>query len=120
MEQDLALAQSATAISAAAREFVAFSEGEPALAAQAGVEVLALEARGILSGGAHHRLASTGAGPADLGALSRLEGIVALAGARLDALDAAIARDSQGSGIEQLAGFIGLASGAVGLYNALA
>ncbi len=120
MYQNEALAQSATAISAAAREFIAFAEGEPTLAAQAGVEVLALEARGILSGGAHHRLASAGTVAADLEALSRLEGVVALAGARLDALDAAIAADSKGSGIEQLAGFIGLASGAVGLYNALA
>ena len=105
-----AFAVSAKALSGAALELVAFADGEPALASRAGVEVLALEARGIMSAGAPMRLAAKEAAPGDMEALARLEGIVTLAEARLDALDASLGATESGGGIERLSGFIGIAS----------
>lgn len=112
-----ALAGRARRLASAAREFVSFAESEPMLAGRAGVEVLALEARGILGAGAAQRAAQGMAEPADVETLVRLDGVVALAGARLESLEAAMEAAEGEGGFQKLAGIIGLASGAVGLIK---
>ena len=103
----------------AARELVSFADEHPALAARAGVEVLALEARmalqaGRLSVGRTHAL-----GVRELVAFERLDGIVALASSRMGECVAAIDREMSGQGIESIGRIIGLAGGAIGILKSI-
>lgn len=111
------LAGRARQLASAAREFVSFADSEPTLAARAGVEVLALEARGILGNGAAQRAAQGMPESGDVETLVRLEGVVTLAGARMEGLEAAMEAAEGEGGFQRLAGIIGLASGAVGLIK---
>ncbi len=78
----------------AGRELASFSDREPGLAAECGVEISALEAKSILGSGAADRLfqaalAGRGSGRPftvfrhDLDGMSRLEGVVSLASGRI-------------------------------------
>lgn len=126
----LFLAGRAAAIGQAAREFIAFADQDPGLAAHAGVEISALEARVLLSGGAVDRVASLASQAARLGrafdvsgqdieAVSRLEGVLALASSRIDFSLAGMAAAEAGAGPSMLGTYIGLATGAVGLFKTI-
>jgi len=95
----------------AARELISFSDADPALAARAGVEVLALEAKMALQG------SRLGGGSID--AYERLDGIVALAGNRIGECVAAMDREMSGSPVERLSRIIGLAGGAIGVIRSI-
>ncbi len=99
-----------------ARELVGFYEREPELAARAGVETLALEAKMIL-----REASSRGLSGRDLDVVHRLEGLVRLASGRIDACIASMdqAAGSQTDPINQLAGMVGLANGAFSLLSGL-
>lgn len=124
------LAERVGALHGAATELASLGEHDPGLAGECGVEVCALEARTILSGGAAQRIAVLSAeaaragrpvsiGTVDLEAVSRLEAVVSLGssriGLRLASLDAAASQEP----IAKWGGLIGLASGAVGLIRSL-
>jgi hypothetical protein len=98
-----------------ARELASFYEREPDLAARAGVETLALEAKMIL------RESPRAMSGRDLDAVQRLEGLVRLASGRIDACIASMdqAADREADPINQLAGVIGMANGAFGLLSGL-
>lgn len=127
--QDAAiLAGKAEGLRLAAQEISAFQESSPQLAAQAGVEVCALEARTILAGGAVDRIVMAGTkaaesgrplsmnGP-DLDALTRLEGVVMVSEARIGSSLGTLEHAEAGGGMETLAGWVGLAGGVVGLVK---
>lgn len=110
----------------AGAELSSFSEKEPFLAAQCGVELAALEARAILSNGAADRilgLATQGAQQRrpfavfeqDMRAMGRLEGVVSLASNRI--AQRYMAMESEGSNSAKLGSVISLVSGAVGLIK---
>jgi hypothetical protein len=113
-----------------ARELALFGETEPVLSSECGVELPAFEARTILSGGAPQRIALAAQESAqtgrtlsvaqdDLESLSRLEGVVALGSSRARVHLAAVEAAEQQSGLNKLGGFIGLASGAIGLVKSI-
>lgn len=94
-ENARSLVEKVEGLGRAARELALFGETEPALAAECGVEVLALEAKSILSGGVPQRVAALAGrtalsgrpveiSGADLSALERLEGVLALASSRIE------------------------------------
>jgi hypothetical protein len=122
------LAQRALSIQSSAAELAGLGEYDPVLAGECGVEVCSLEARTILSSGAPRRVAASAQEAAqtgrpamivtaDLEALSRLEGVVALGSSRigfhLASLDAAAAQEPTA----RLGNLVGLASGAIGLIR---
>lgn len=108
----------------AGNELSSFSDREPGLAAECGVEISALEAKSILGSGAPERLfeaATLGASSgrpflvyrADLDGMTRLEGVVSLASSRiaqtymaLEAADSAPAR--LGSVVGTIGAIVGL------------
>lgn len=124
------LGERAERLGAGAQEFARLGENDPYLAAECGVEVGSLEARQLLSGGALQRISmaareslKTGhpaqmAG-SDLDTLSRLEGVVALGSSRIGIKMAAMDAEKQQEGLAKLGSFIGLATGAVGLYKSI-
>ena len=119
-----ALITKGKALGDAAWALVGLHETEPDLAATAGVEVAALEARGILEGGAVERVeASLNAGRqasvVDVEAISRLEGILSVSEARIGACMGAIDAQQAPVSVEKVAGFIGLATGAVSLIRSI-
>jgi hypothetical protein len=124
------LAQKAAYVQMAGRDLALFGETEPYLIQSTGLEVSALEARILLSGGAPARVADAAVravrsgtpvavDAADLEAVARLEGILTVAAARLGQAIAAIDAQKQGSGMETLGTAIGLATGAIGLIKSL-
>lgn len=124
------LAEKAAYVQMAGKELALFGEAEPWLAAQCGVEIGALEARTLLSGGAATRIghlageaAAAGApvvlAAEDLEALSRLEGVLALSSSRIGQAIAIMDAREQSSGFDNLGSVIGLATGAVGLIKSI-
>ena len=114
------LASQARALAVAARAVIAFVEAEPELASRAAVEVPALEARAILGRGAVGRILSgshQGVLAADFDDVSRLEGVMALADARIEAFEASLSQAGDGVQIGRLSEVLGIASTAVGLLN---
>lgn len=122
--------QSATSLGRAARELALFGEVDPELARECGIEVGALEARTILSGGAPARIATaadealrTGRSVSvtrdDVEALSRLNAVVALNSSRIGIQMAALAAAESQDRMAQLGSMIGLATGAVGLIKSI-
>lgn len=109
----------------AARELVRFWTQEPALAGQASVEVLALEAKSILDGGAVERVLASIRSPrpsvhqADLEAVSRLETITSLSESRLQGLESALEADGVDAPIERIGSVVGLAATTLGLIKAV-
>jgi hypothetical protein len=109
-----------------ARELESFSKEDPELAALAGIEVPALEARHILGRGCPARVAAAGRGNGeavvsaeDVEAVSRLEGVVTLASSRIGSCLASMEAAESSGGMNQLGGLIGLATGAIGLVKAI-
>lgn len=117
------LAATAARMAAAGRELVSFCSREPALAGQASLEVLALEAKSILEGGSVERVvaAAKRSRPmvswADLGAVERLEQISTLSEARLQGLDGALAEEETNAPLEKLGSMVGLAATTLGLIK---
>lgn len=122
------LAEKTAYLIGAARELSAFDEEDPVMAGECGVEVCALEARTILSGGVPYRVLDKAheAGHtgrpymvpvSDLEMLSRLEAVVAMGSSRISnkiaALDSAIAQEPAGT----IGSMIGIATGAIGLIK---
>jgi hypothetical protein len=100
-----ALAAKAQELGRGARALSAFAESEPALAKDCAVEVQALEARAILSGGAVDRASglggraralgnqgASGLAPGDLDQLGRLEAVLAVARRRVEERERALAQ----------------------------
>jgi hypothetical protein len=124
------LGEKAAALEMSARTLSAFAEQDPETAAECGVEVNALEARTILSGGAAARISGKCAGAArsgrpvqvdsaDLEALGRLEGVLALGASRIGQKVAALDAAHSQEGMAKLGSIIGLATGAVGLWKSI-
>lgn len=124
------LAEKAAYVQMAGKELALFGEAEPWLAAQCGVEIGALEARTLLSGGAATRVgrlageAAASGSPVvlaaeDLEALSRLEGVLALSSSRIGQAIAIMDSRERSSGFDNLGSVIGLATGAVGLIKSI-
>ena len=114
------LASQARALALAARAVIAFAEAEPELASRAAVEIPALEARAILGRGAVERILAgsrSGVSSADFDDVSRLEGVMALADARIEAFEASLSQAGDGVQIGRLSEVLGIASTAVGLLN---
>lgn len=129
-EEAEVLGRRAVELGESAEALSLFAQESPELAQLAGVEVAALEARSILRSGAIHRVVATAMGSArirrqaqiaapDLESMTRLEAVVQLSGARINA--SVQSMDQQGSRgrFDTLGSIIGLASTAVGLYKAL-
>jgi hypothetical protein len=111
-------------------ELSRFEDTEPGLAGECGIEVGALEARTILSGGSLGRLKEAARSVMetgrpvvvrreDLETLSRLEGVLSLADARISVKVAAISAGESQEGMLKLGSIIGLATGAVGLWKSI-
>jgi hypothetical protein len=124
------LGQKALDLGLSAHELAAFASQDPGLAGECGVEVNALEARTILSGGACSRLAGKCAEAAkngrpaqvdagDLEQLGRLEGVLALGAARISLKVSAMEAAEGQEGMAKLGSIIGLATGAVGLIKSI-
>lgn len=129
-DQAALLASHARRVGLAARDLAVFTETDHDLLAECGFEVGALEVKMALFGGAPARIAAAAAEAAaagrnvrirseDMDALSRLEGLLTLAGARMTMRIAAIDSEQSQTGLTQLGSIIGLASGAVGLIKSI-
>lgn len=128
--QAAALGVHAERIEGAAHELALFGEREPVLCGECGCDVPSLEARTILSGGAPNRIAEAARHSAlsgtpmavtrsDLDALSRLEGVVMLGSSRIGFKMASLDAEDKQSGVTQLGGLIGLATGVAGLVKTI-
>jgi hypothetical protein len=119
------LAAKAKSASLAARELVAFCSEEPELAGQAAIEVLALEAKSILSGGAVERivLAARSGSPAvrrdDLDAAFRLDTIASLSSSRLSALGVALEGEESDAPMNKLGGIVSIAATVLGMVKTI-
>lgn len=124
------LAQKAAYVQMAGRDLALWGETEPYLVHSTGLEVSALEARILLSGGAPARVVEAASraarsgtpasvDAADLEAVARLEGILTVAASRLGQAIAAIDAQNRSSGFETLGTAIGLATGAIGLIKSI-
>ena len=100
-----------------ARELVAFADGDPALAAKAGVEVAALEAKMLLGDPALRNIHSRSLGYQDLGKLERLEGIVTMASNRMEACLSAMEAEESGKTVNNLGQIISVTGGAIGILK---
>lgn len=124
------LADAVARMESGAGDLCRFAEEEPDLASQAGVEAYALEARGILAGGAPRRVCLSAGecarmgvqarvGRADLDAVERLEGILAASASRLSHRAAALEAAERRAPLEGIGAAVGLANGALGLVRAI-
>lgn len=130
LDPDMAgkLAQKTAYLIGAAQELSSFDEEDPVMAGECGVEICALEARTILSGGIPYRVLAKAqeAGRirrpfmvpvSDLEAVSRLEAVVSMGASRIGhkiaSLDAAIAQQPT----NMIGNMIGIATGAIGLIK---
>lgn len=119
------LATKARGVTLAARELVSFWSEEPELAGQASVEVLALEAKSILSGGATDRIvvASKSARPTmrrdDLDAVFRLDTITSMSSTRLAGLESSLQDEESDRPINKLGGIVSLAATMLGIVKTI-
>jgi len=119
------LAAKARKVTLAAREIVSFWSEEPELAGQASVEVLALEAKSILSSGAMERvaLASRSAKPAlhgdDVEKVFRLDTIASISSARMAALESSLEEEESDRPINKLGGIVSLAATMLGIVKTI-
>lgn len=102
-----------------AQELVAFADGDPGLAAKAGVEVAALEAKMLLGDPSLKSLHSRSLGYADFEKLERLEGLVTLASHRMGDCIAAMDAEASGKTATSLGQIISLAGGAIGIVKSI-
>lgn len=102
-----------------AEELVAFADGDPGLAAKAGVEVAALEAKMLLGDPSLKSLHSRSLGYADLEKLERLEGLVALSSHRMGDCISAMDAETSGKTVNNLGQIISLAGGAIGIVKSI-
>jgi hypothetical protein len=107
-------------------ELASFGEQEPALAAECGVEIAALEARTILAGAAADRILASAeqaaqanrpflVHEADMRALTRLEGVVTLADSRI--MQRYMALEGAESNVSKIGAAINVVSGLAGLVR---
>jgi len=119
------LAVKARGAAIAARELVSFWSEEPELAGNAAVEVLALEAKSILSGGAAGRVVSACRSPrpsvdsGDLDAVFRLDTIATLSAARLAGLGASLEGEAVDAPINRLGGIVSMAATVLGIVKTI-
>jgi len=120
------LAEKAKQVHLAGRELALFGEREPFLASDCGIEIGSLEARTILSSGATGRVyeAADAAGRAgkpvvlaagDVEAISRLEGVLAMASSKVAQKQAAL--ESAEGPIARIGQFLGLAATAANVIG---
>lgn len=127
------LAERTRRVQMAGRELAMFGDAEPVLASQCGVELSALEARGILAGGAPERVASLAERAAAAGRpvavaqgdweqLLRLEGVLSMAASRIELRRKALeAETSVPSFVQTLAPMLGgiVVDRAIGLIKSI-
>lgn len=119
------LATKARGVTLAARELVSFWSEEPELAGQASVEVLALEAKSILSGGAAERisLASKSGRPTmrqdDLDAIFRLDTIASISSSRISGLEASLQDEESDRPMNKIGGIVSLAATMLGIVKTI-
>jgi hypothetical protein len=117
------LAAKARSAALAAKELVSFWSEEPALAGQAAVEVLALEAKSILSGGSMERvmMASRLGKPVlrqdDLDSVFRLDTLTSLSAARLAGLETAMEGDESDAPMQKLGNIVSIAATMLGIVK---
>ncbi|HXX94587.1 MAG TPA: hypothetical protein VEN81_13210 [Planctomycetota bacterium] len=120
------LAEKAKHVHMAGRELALFGENEPWLASDAGIEIGSLEARTILSSGATARVFEAADSAArsgktvslmagDVEALSRLEGVLASASAKIAQKQAML--EAQESPMAKVGQVLGLAATAIGVIK---
>ncbi len=124
------LRRKAEQVRLAGSELAAFSDREPFLASECGVEISALEAKTILGSGTVDRVISAAAGGeqygrgftvsrGDLEAVHRLEGVLSLASSRIAQKYMALQGQADGSAAHSLGSAISLVSGVVGLVKSI-
>lgn len=112
----------------AANELSSFGEADPAFARECGVELGCMEARLILLGGAPSRVEAAMNGAVRLGqpaaievvdwdAVNRLEKVVASGLSQMDLKKASLEAEASQEGLAKIGSFMGLATGAVGLFK---
>lgn len=117
------LATKAHSATLAAKELVSFWSEEPELAGQASVEVLALEAKSILSSGAIERVLEAAKsrrpvmGVDDLDAIFRLDTIVSISAARLSSLESSMGDEESDRPMNRIGGIVSLAATVLGIVN---
>lgn len=127
-QQATQLVSRAVGLAGAAKELALFGEMDPELAGACGVEISALEARSLLSGGALDRIvqgSSTAAregkpvalAAEDVEAFGRLEAVVALGSSRINLKLASMEAEASQEGLAKWGGLLGLATGAIGLIK---
>lgn len=102
-----------------ARELVAFAEGDPALAAKAGVEVAALEAKMLLGDPALHNIRSRALGARDLEKFERLEGVLSMCSNRMGDCIASMDAEMSGKTVNSIGQIISVAGGAIGIVKSI-
>ncbi len=100
-----------------ARELVAFADGDPGLAAKAGVEVAALEAKMLLGDPALRNIHSRTLGYQDIQKLERLEGVVTMASHRMGDCLSAMDAEESGRTVNNLGQIISVTGGAIGILK---
>jgi len=119
------LATKAHGVNLAAKELVSFWSEEPELAGQASVEVLALEAKSILSSGAVDRvvLASRSPRPVihadDVDKVFRLDTIASISSARMAGLESSLQEEESDRPINKLGGIVSLAATMLGIVKTI-
>lgn len=123
-----ALAAKADQIRMSGTVLTSFSEQEPHLAFECGVEMAAFEARGLLGSGAVDRVVAQAlqgertrrpfmVSDQDMKAIVRLEGVVSLAASRIAQKYMALEAENKQSSQVQLGSVISLVTGAAALYK---
>lgn len=119
------LAAKAHGVTLAAKELVSFWAEEPELAGQASVEVLALEAKSILSSGAVGRvaLAAKSAKPMmdadDVDKVFRLDTIASLSSARMASLESSFEEEESDRPMNRIGSIMGLAATVLGIVKTI-
>lgn len=117
------LATKARGVTLAAKELVSFWSEEPELAGQASVEVLALEAKSILSSGAMDRVVGASRsrhpvmGVDDLDTVFRLDTIASISAARLAGLESSLEDEESDRPMNRIGGIVSLAATVLGIVK---
>lgn len=119
------LATKAHGVTLAAKELVSFWSEEPELAGQASVEVLALEAKSILSSGAADRVFMASRSPRpvihadDVDKVFRLDTIASISSARMAGLESSLEEEESDRPINKLGGIVSLAATMLGIVKTI-
>lgn len=125
MEDASFLATKAHGVTLAAKELVSFWSEEPELAGQASVEVLALEAKSILSSGASERVVMASRSPRpvmngdDVEKVFRLDTIASISSARMAGLESSLEDEESDRPMNKIGGIVSLAATVLGIVKTI-